>query len=216
MQINANFDETVIINAEQMQWQKSPSPGVHRVMLDRIGEEKARATSLVRYAPGSHFDSHQHPAGEEILVLEGDFNDEHGSYPAGTYLRNPDGTSHSPFSNNGCVLWVKLRQFQADDQVQARLDTLSTVWSSLAENIVRLPLHRHNEEKVQLLELQAGSKLPICPEKGGHELVVLGGALEHKQTKLLPYSWLRFASHAHDELTALELTKLYWKSGHLP
>jgi hypothetical protein len=66
-------------------------PGVERMMLDRIGDEVARATSLVRYAPNSTFSPHVHGGGEEFFVLEGEFGDEHRTYPAGTYVRNPIG-----------------------------------------------------------------------------------------------------------------------------
>ena len=70
-------------------------------MLDRRGEEVARATSLVSYAPGSHFERHIHDGGEEILVLEGTFSDEQGDYPTGTYLRNPVGSSHARPAQHG-------------------------------------------------------------------------------------------------------------------
>ena len=66
-------------------------------MLDRIGDEVARATSIVRYAPGSSFARHEHAKGEEFLVLEGIFSDDSGDYPAGFYVRNPPGSGHTPF-----------------------------------------------------------------------------------------------------------------------
>ncbi|WP_246019502.1 cupin domain-containing protein [Corallincola spongiicola] len=216
MQINADFQTSVFISADDMVWSKSPMAGVHRAMLDRIGDEQARATSLVRYAPASKFNRHQHPAGEEILVLEGDFNDEHGHYRAGTYLRNPNGTTHAPFSIDGCLLLVKLRQFQPADQVQTQINTRTAHWQAVDDNIVSLLLHHHGEERVQLLEIQAGTKLPISPEKGGHELLLISGSIEHRDRKLPLHSWLRFASHERDEFLTTELTKLYWKSGHLP
>jgi anti-sigma factor ChrR (cupin superfamily) len=216
MQINADFNQTIIIPSEQMEWSKSPVKGVHRAMLDRIGGEHARATSLVRYAPSAHFPLHEHPNGEEILVLEGDFNDEHGAYPAGTYLRNPDGSAHTPFSNEGCLLLVKLQQFSPDDQQQIRLVTPAIQWHKVDETVSSLPLHHHGTERVQIVELQPGTKLPICPEKGGHEIVVLSGSLDHAQGRLGPHSWLRFGAHAHDQIQSNEVTRLYWKSGHLP
>ena len=61
-----------------MEWIASPAGGVDRKMLDRIGDEKARATSIVRYAADSAFPEHEHPLGEEFYVLEGVFSDEHG------------------------------------------------------------------------------------------------------------------------------------------
>src|SRR5690606_19921646 len=108
MNLNSDFRLRVVQHAADAPWAPSPLPGVTRRMLDRVGDEVARATSIVRYAAGSHFDAHGHPGGEEILVLEGVFSDEHGDYPAGTYLRNPPGSRHTPFSREGCTLFVKL------------------------------------------------------------------------------------------------------------
>ena len=96
MRLNADFDQRVVIRPEDHQWVPSPMPGVERMMLDRIGDEVARATSLVRYAPNSTFSPHVHGGGEEFLVLEGEFGDEHALYPAGTYVRNPIGSAHTP------------------------------------------------------------------------------------------------------------------------
>src|SRR5690242_3139068 len=113
MLLHADVTERVVIDTRLAPWTASPEPNVHRIMLDRDGDELARATSIVRYAPGSRFKEHEHGRGEEILVLDGEFCDEHGVYPAGTYLRNPRGTRHSPFSPRGCLLFVKLRQIPA-------------------------------------------------------------------------------------------------------
>ena len=73
-------------------------------------------TSLVRYAPGDAFPEHEHPQGEEILVLDGVFSDEHGDYPAGTFPMNPHGIRHSPCSQPGCTLFVRLRQYPGNDR----------------------------------------------------------------------------------------------------
>ena len=108
MLINADFSQPAIVTPSDYQWVESPQQGVQRVMLDRVGAEQARATSVVRYAPDSFFPRHQHPGGEEILVLSGTFSDELGHYPAGWYLRNPPGSNHQPFSVEGAVIFVKL------------------------------------------------------------------------------------------------------------
>ena len=55
MEINADFTKRAVVHGAQMDWIPSPMPGVDRRMLDRIGDEVARATSIVRYAPGSAF-----------------------------------------------------------------------------------------------------------------------------------------------------------------
>lgn len=118
MRINDDFTRPVIVHAARQDWVPSPAPGVHRRMLFRIGEEKARATSIVRYAPASAFPRHTHTGGEEFVVLDGVFQDEHGDYPAGAYIRNPPGTSHVPASKEGCTIFVRLWQFRADDRAQ--------------------------------------------------------------------------------------------------
>ena len=73
MNINADFTLRVVMHAAAMPWVDSPVAGVQRRMLDRIGEEVARATTVVRYAPGSKFTAHTHNGGEEFIVLEGVF-----------------------------------------------------------------------------------------------------------------------------------------------
>jgi anti-sigma factor ChrR (cupin superfamily) len=118
MRINDDLTQPVIVQSAKLEWISSPAAGVDRRMLFRIGDEVARATSIVRYVPGSAFPRHTHSGGEEIVVLEGTFQDEHGNYPAGSYFRNPPGTSHIPASKDGCIIFVRLWQFRADDQMQ--------------------------------------------------------------------------------------------------
>ena len=110
MELNAAFDQQVLIHSDQLEWIASPMAGVDRRMLDRIGAEVARATTIVRYAEGSRFSEHTHSGGEEFIVLEGIFQDEHGDYHAGTYVRNPPTTAHTPRSEMGCTIFVKLCQ----------------------------------------------------------------------------------------------------------
>ena len=105
MKINADFNQRVVLKTNQLEWQDSPMQGVQRRMLDRDGEEVARATSLVKYDPGSYFSAHTHGGGEEFFVLAGTFSDDHGDYPAGTYVRNPVGSTHKPFSKDGCTIF---------------------------------------------------------------------------------------------------------------
>ena len=106
--LNLNFTQRVVINTAEQDWIDSPAAGVRRKQLEREEAERGRATSIVEYKPGASFKTHHHPLGEEILVLEGVFSDENGDYPAGTYLRNPPGSSHAPFSEKGCKLLVKV------------------------------------------------------------------------------------------------------------
>ena len=123
MKLNADFTKRAVVHAATLDWQASPIVGVERRMLDRIGDEVARATSIVRYAPGSQFSPHVHGGGEEFLVLEGVFQDEHGDFPAGSYVRNPPGSRHTPGSALGCTMFVKLRQFDLADRTHVLIDT---------------------------------------------------------------------------------------------
>ena len=102
MNLNSDFGARAAIHAARLDWMPSPIPGVDRRMLDRIGDEVARATSIVRYAQHSRFAPHTHGGGEEFLVLDGVFQDEHGDYPTGTYVRNP--TDQRPHARLGARL----------------------------------------------------------------------------------------------------------------
>ena len=128
MKINADLSQRAVVHSEELPWVESPLPGVERRMLERDGEEVARATSVVRYAPNSSFDPHTHGGGEEFFVLDGVFSDEHGDFGPGTYVRNPPGSRHTPGSAKGCTILVKLRQMDPDDQEHVRIDTTTAPW----------------------------------------------------------------------------------------
>ena len=159
MRLNDDFSQRVVIRPDDYEWVDSPMPGVERMMLDRIGDEVARATSLVRYAPNSTFSRHVHGGGEEFLVLEGEFSDEHGSYPEGTYVRNPIGTAHSPrVGEQGCIIFVKLQQFEREDQQQFAIDTAAAEFQpGDTEGIEILKLHEFGTERVALIRWAPGT-----------------------------------------------------------
>lgn len=192
MHLNANFDQPVLMQADEIPWQASPMAGVQRKMLDRIGNEKARATSLVRYAPGSHFKPHVHTGGEEFLVLDGVFQDEHGDYPTGSYLRNPPQSQHMPGSKPGCIIFVKLWQFDPDDRQGVRIQTAEQSWQTNADNPTFdiKPLYEDNHETVQL-ERWAGGELIERNITEGLELLVLNGGFQFNGEPMQQWSWLR-------------------------
>lgn len=119
-------DASDIVDPGTLGWAESPAPGVWRKRFHGAGEDAA-ATSLVRFDPGAAFPHHGHPDGEEILVLAGVFSDEAGHHGPGTYLLNPEGSSHAPFSDTGCTIFVKLRQYQGQ-RPQAAMDTTGMPW----------------------------------------------------------------------------------------
>jgi anti-sigma factor ChrR (cupin superfamily) len=98
----------VVLDTNRILWKSSPSGTVWRKPLYRRGGEFGPVTSLVRYAPGGAFPAHAHPEGEEMLVLEGEFADEHGRYPERTWISSPHGSQHTPFSEKGCLMSVRV------------------------------------------------------------------------------------------------------------
>jgi len=217
MQINADFDAPVIVATAGLPWQASPMPGVERRMLDRVGGEVARATSIVRYAPGSHFAGHVHAGGEEFIVLEGVFQDEHGDYPAGSYVRNPIGTSHVPRSEPGCTIFVKLWQFDPEDRAQFALDLSSQplVPAAGRPGIAESSVMRRTDEDVRLGQWDP-SAADTLAAAGGFELLVLDGSLVHEGGTLVRHDWLRYPEGAALRLAAgPDGARVWIKRGHL-
>ena len=128
--VNSDFTQRVVIATDTLPWLASPQAGVERRLLDRIGGEVARATSLVRYAPASTFPAHEHALGEEFFVLSGVFSDEHGDYGKGTYVRNPPGSRHTPRTDPGCIIFVKLRQMKPTETKRVAVDTAKASWEA--------------------------------------------------------------------------------------
>ena len=215
MELNADFSAAVLVRFDQIAWQASPMPGVDRRMLDRIGGEVARATSIVRYAPGSRFSAHTHTGGEEFIVLDGVFQDEHGDYPQGSYVRNPPTTAHSPRSDAGCVIFVKLWQFHPDDRIQ--FHTLMTeALSAPVDGVATALLHRDAFEVVSYSELAPDATL-IKTDAGGTEMLVIAGSMLWGGESLGAGDWLRLPEGQRLEVTAGALGGKVWiKTGHLP
>ncbi len=215
MELNADFSKRVVMHSEQIDWQPSPMKGVDRRMLDRIGGEVARATTIVRYAPGSKFSAHTHTGGEEFIVLDGVFQDEHGNFPAGTYVRNPPTTSHTPGSDEGCVIFVKLWQFDMEDRTQFR-KTMADELGDAVDGVASAVLHQDDREIVSYLQLDADADYS-SDATGGIELLVLDGTITVEGDELAKGAWLRLPEGAH--LTAQagqDGAKVWMKTGHLP
>jgi anti-sigma factor ChrR (cupin superfamily) len=217
MLINADFSLPAIVVPKDDDWQCSPESGVDRLMLDRIGDEVARATSIVRYAKGSSFPRHSHAKGEEFLVLSGVFSDEHGDYPTGCYVRNPPGSGHSPFSKGGCRILVKLRQFDPADLTPVVINTHDSIaWQKNDDGTTEsLHLHDYGSENVQLIRAQAGRKIPLSTNPAGVELLVMSGSVAYANELLPVESWLRFPADPAAEILAATDTVLWMKRGHL-
>ena len=217
MNLNDDFSMRIVARAADAAWTPSPQPGVDRRMLDRVGGEVARATSIVRYAPGSRFDRHVHAGGEEILVLDGVFSDESGDHAAGSYLRNPPGSAHAPFSHEGCLLFVKLRQFAPDDLVSVRCDTRSLPWrQGLVPGLSVMPLHSHDGVDTALVRWAPNTRFNAHVHPGGEEILVLEGVFSDDAGDYPAGTWLRSPRWSrHAPFTGPAGALIFVKVGHL-
>ena len=199
--LNGDLSLRVHVDTQAMEW--SPSPGGHvlRKRVHRVGPaESGQVTSIVRYQPGATFPAHEHPEGEEILVLEGVFSDEHGDWPAGTYLLNPEGFRHAPFSREGCLLFVKLRQFPGRDRHHVALQTGDLEWLQSARKSVRwkkLYAQEPYSDHVRLEYWDSPAAIGRIHYPQGAELLVLKGSFSDALGEYAAGSWLRIPAGGH-------------------
>lgn len=217
MRLNADFSERVVVRPKDYAWVNSPASGVDRMMLDRIGDEVARATTIVRFAPNSSFDAHTHGGGEEFLVLEGVFSDEHADYRAGTYVRNPIGTSHTPhIGPEGATILVKLHQFDQDDTAPVVIDSTAEEFRpGMVPGLSVLPLHTAASENVALVRWAPGTKFNPHRHWGGEEIFVIEGTFQDEHGDYPSGSWIRSPHQSVHAPWSDEGCLIYVKTGHL-
>jgi len=217
--IRADFTKRVVVATRDQPWVPSPQYGVDRRMLDRIGGEVARATSIVRYAPHSTFPRHDHEEGEEFLVLDGVFSDEHGDYPEGTYVRNPPGSAHAPRIEDGCTIFVKLRQMSRDEHRQVVIRPNEASWSTtdgFGRSRLGLFLSPNGTENVALERLAAHAAIPQYECPAGEEILVLSGVLSDQSGDHAAGVWIRNPDGFKTSLASRDGCTYWVKRGHLP
>ncbi|PZX36986.1 anti-sigma factor ChrR (cupin superfamily) [Roseinatronobacter thiooxidans] len=215
MHLNADFSQRALVRFDENDWVASPMPGVRRRMLDRIGEEVARATSIVQFDPGSAFSPHTHDGGEEYLVLDGTFQDEDGDFPTGFYVRNPPTSSHTPAAMEGATILVKLHQFDPDDRTQVQIDSRASTWSGTEPGVKTLHLHSDDRESVAMERWDADTTRSL-DASGGLEVFVIAGAVKDGTDRLTRRDWLRRPVGSEFRATAgPEGAQIWIKSGHL-
>jgi len=217
MDLNVNFNERVSVHAAKLPWKSSPMPGVERRMLDRLGDEVARATTIVRYAPKCSFSPHVHTGGEEFFVLEGVFQDEHGDFPAGSYIRNPPNSNHTHGSELGCTIFVKLWQFDLADRTHVRIDTNKMAFIPDRERagVEVMPLFHDSREDVRLERWAPGATVAL-DASGGMEVLVLAGSFSDRGETFVLQSWLRLPRDGAAWATVGVTGARVWiKRGHL-
>ncbi|BAJ81560.1 MULTISPECIES: cupin domain-containing protein [Acidiphilium] len=217
MQINADLRQPALVDSAALDWIASPMAGVERRMLERDGGEVARATSLVRYAPGSAFSPHRHDEGEEFLVLDGVFSDETGDFPRGHYVRNPPGSRHTPSSAPGATILVKLRQMPPEEAAPVRIDTTDPgLWRERAPGWSEALLFSAPWEQVDMIRLAAGIESAEQAYPRGVEIFVVEGSIARDGATLGAGTWLRLPAGSRLALASADGALLYRKSGHLP
>jgi len=214
-ELNMDFDRPVQVLSMNQHWQHSPADGVSRVHLERCAPEHGHTTSFVKFEAGAAFTAHAHPGGEEIYVMEGVFSDENGDYPAGSYLRNPPGTKHAPFSQAGCTLFVKLNQFQANDQSSVTIKPADQHWQPGIGGLAVLPLHSHLGENTALVKWPENERFQPHSHWGGEEIVVLSGTFIDEHGRYPAGSWLRSPHMSQHFPYVEEETIILVKTGHL-
>jgi len=217
MIVNADFALKAVMNTQDMNWEPSPVPGVERKYLDRVGGEVAIASTVVKYAANSSFTRHAHDSGEEILVLEGVFSDEFGDYPVGSYLRNPPKSSHTPFSKEGCTLFVKLRHFHPDDLETVRIDTSTATWyPGTVPGLSVMPLHEFDGVGTALVKWAPDTIFNPHVHPGGEEIFVIKGVFYDEHDSYPTGTWIRSPRYSkHAPFTKSEGALIYVKTGHL-
>ena len=214
--LNMDFSLVVSIPPSEQQWVSSPADGVSRVPLERITAEHGHTTSLVSFEPGATFPQHSHPLGEEILVLKGTFSDEFGDYPMGTYIRNPPGSSHSPFTRDGCKLFVKLDQFHPDDSAPVVVRPDDQQWQNGIGNLKVLSLHEFQTQHTALVYWPENEKFQPHQHWGGEEILVISGEFIDEHGRYPAGSWIRSPHLSKHYPYVEEETLILVKTGHLP
>lgn len=214
--IHADVSQRLVVDQASLPWVDSPVSGVSRRLLERTSAETGRATSIVAYAPGSSFHRHTHGLGEEILVLDGIFSDENGDYGQGCYLKNPPGSAHAPWSEKGCILFVKLHHLDPADQHQVAVDTRTAQWSpGLVPGLTVLPLSTFGTHSAAMVRWAPNTRFQPHRHFGGEEIYVVDGIFEDEHGRYPAGTWMRSPHLSAHQPFSVEGCTIFVKTGHL-
>lgn len=218
-EINTDFSIPAFLQTESLEWQPSPVAGVMRKRLELVGLHNPRLTTLVKFAPGSTFKEHGHDGGEEFFVLSGIFSDASGDYGAGSYVRNPPGTFHAPFTDEGCTILVKLRQFQSLDNKQLVVDStaIGSKWLSTGDpGVSCLKLHHFATEKIFLYCIRPQSLMANRVYTHGLEIYLYEGSISDGENCYTQGTWIRYPAGIRTAIYSDEGARLYIKESVYP
>lgn len=215
--LNGNMSKYVSVDTNSMKWQESPSGTVWRKRLHLVGPSEAgQVTSLVMYEANADFHAHAHPGGEEILVLGGTFSDERGDFTAGTYLLNPEGYEHTPFSKEGGLIFVKLRQYPGDSRSQIVVESQKKEWieSTVPEISIKMLYSEHGyPEETSLQKWGSGASPGKLSYPGGAEILILKGSIQDEFGSHGEMTWLRYPTGVEHTPVTTEGCEVYIKRG---
>lgn len=208
--------ERLVVETLQSPWVPSPASGVWRRQLEAEAAESGETTGVVRFDKGAGFQSHTHTNGEEVLVLEGIFEDAAGQYPAGCYFRNPPGSQHAPLCPEGCTIFVKLDQFQTGDQETIRINTRDREWQpGVVQGLSVMPLHSYATEHTALVKWEPGTRFNPHSHPGGEEIFVIEGIFEDEAGSYPKGTWLRNPAGSFHHPFSHTGCVIYVKVGHM-
>jgi anti-sigma factor ChrR (cupin superfamily) len=216
LQLHADPSLRCVVDSTALPWLDSPSPLVKRRLLERDGGEVARATSVVRYEAGARFAEHHHELGEEILVLDGTLSDASGNYGPGTYLKNPPGSCHAPFSDEGCTLFVKLRYLEPQDRERVVVPTRQAPWrQGLVDGLRVLPLWEYGTSHTAMVRWAPNTFFNPHRHYGGEEIFVVEGVFSDEHGNYPQGHWIRSPHLSQHQPFSREGCLILVKTGHL-
>lgn len=216
VKVNLDSAERAVIHAADLPWKATAHHGLEEKLFESGGINGARHSKLLRCKPGLSVPRHRHDAGEEFLVLEGTLTDDLGHYPVGTYVRNPPGSSHAPFTRDGCILFIKMVTFSPGDHARVVIDTGEAEWQAGGRDGTSIiPLYRFGAEAAALCRWEPSTGLPSHRHAGGEEIFVLSGTLHDERGSYPRGTWVRDPFGSFHRPYSKQGCVFFLKTGHV-
>ncbi len=216
MKINSDISKRVAIQQSTLPWVASPWAGIQVRTLEHGAEEAARATAIVKLAPGARIARCASDLGEEIVVLDGVLTDEFGRYGKGSYVKNPPGSAHACESASGCMLFVKRYHLEMDDDQRIVVDSATMPWyQGLVDGLSVMPLSEFGTRHTALVRWAPGTRFNPHRHFGGEEIYVLDGVFEDEFGRYAAGTWLRSPHLSAHCPFSIEGCTIFVKVGHL-
>jgi anti-sigma factor ChrR (cupin superfamily) len=215
-QLNADVALRVVVQSAQLPWLDAPTPLIkHKVLMQGDGEN-AKASAVIKLLPGANVADLPHQLGEEIFVLEGSLSDAKGDHPAGSYIKNPAGSNYSPYSKQGCTLFVRRRQMDAGDEQKLVINTHSAQWfEGMVKGLTVLPLTEFGSQHTAMVRWAPQTFFNPHRHFGGEEIFVVEGVFSDEHGDFPAGSWMRSPHLSQHQPFSREGCLILVKTGHL-